>query len=113
MERVVIHCKVQDDYTGSDEVRVSLDGYEIGRVSIKERAILEGTAYDHVERPGGWEVHAGSRLLIEELDLADANDVLWDHTFTEDDFAHGSVTGGTWAHGMYDFGVHLRYEPAH
>lgn len=110
MERVVIVCNVQDDYTGSDDVRVSLDGHEIGRVSIKSRAVLEGTATDHIEGP--WEVQAGSRIVIEELDLTDSNDLLWDHTFTDDDFARGTVTGGTWAHGMYDFGVHFKYEPA-
>jgi len=108
IERVVIVCNVQDDYTGSDDVRVSLDGQEIGRVSIKDRGILGGTAADHIE--GGWEVHAGSRIVIEELDLTDSNDPLWDHTVTDEDFARGTVTGGTWAHGMYDFGVHFRYE---
>ena len=36
IERVVIVCHVQDDYTGSDDVRVSLDGQEIGRVALAD-----------------------------------------------------------------------------
>lgn len=85
IERIVVECDVQEDWFGSDDIRVSLDGRQIGRVAIKDRNILLGTSAESIYPEGDASVHAGSRLVIEEVDLLDPNDVLLDHEFTEEE----------------------------
>ena len=104
IERIVVECHVQEDWTGSDDIKVSLDGRQIGRLAIKDRNILMGTSAESIYPEGDASVRAGSRLVIEEIDLLDPNDVLLDHTFTEEEIQSGHVAGSGGGDGMYRFG---------
>jgi hypothetical protein len=84
MTEMSVICTVTEDYLGRDDIRVSLDGSEIGRFKINDGHV--GDPGVKILRPGDpWPVHAGSRLVVEEVDLLDPNDVLLDHTFSADD----------------------------
>ena len=99
---------MQEDWIGSDDIKVSLDGRQIGRLAIKDRNILLGTSAESIYPEGDASVHAGSRLVIEEVDLLDQNDVLLDHTFTEEEIQSGHVSGFEMREGMYRFGIFIQ-----
>lgn len=77
-------CTITEDNLGSDDIRITLDGRELARFKINDGTVGDPEV-KHLYPDDSWPVHAGSRVLVEEIDLLDPNDVILDHTFTADD----------------------------
>jgi hypothetical protein len=105
IERVVVECDLTEDFIGSDDLDVSLDGRHIGSLKIKEGNILTGPVSKAIYPDDSWPVHAGSQLHVEEVDLIDTNDVILDHTFTAEEIESGFVNDSGKGSGVYRFQI--------
>jgi hypothetical protein len=93
IEKIVVTCNEQEDYTGSDDLTFYINGALLGYASIvtgQTKSFDAGSAISAFR--DGIIIAEGDRLQVWEHDLIDSSELLLDYTVTDADISNGSVS---------------------
>jgi hypothetical protein len=103
IKKILVKCDKQDDLTGSDDLHFFVNGNFIGRASISTGETKEFDGASILAGGGPIIIDPGDECRIEEFDIGDPNDLLFNHVITQNDINNGSVTKSFEEGAKYEF----------